>query len=104
MIPFKFGSRVLIPESQIFLRSPNNSVAFVNISPVVPGHVLVCPGAPRRRRVEDMSDAEAADLMLTTRFVQKVVERLFGATSSTLVIQDGKDAGQTIDHGESIIA
>jgi len=27
-----------------------------------------------------------------------VVERIFGASSSTLVIQDGKDAGQSVDH------
>ncbi len=117
---FQFGSKVLIPESQTFFVSPH-CFCFVNICPVVKvcsfvfvcvfclfvflpffkkilqGHVLVSPQTVRRR-VEDMSDEEACDLFLTGRFVQRVLERVFGVSSSTLVIQDGKDAGQTIDH------
>ena len=30
--------------------------------------------------------------------LQRVVERIYGVSSSTLVIQDGRDAGQSIDH------
>jgi hypothetical protein len=52
----------------------------------VPGHVLVAP-RELRRRIEDMSDVEAADLIVAGKFVQRVVERVYGATASTLIIQ-----------------
>jgi len=84
---FKFGSRVLIPESHTFHLTPD-SFCFVNLSPVVPGHVLVSPLVVRTR-MEDMTgttpfiaflfvsqicslltDGETSDLLLTGREVQ----------------------------------
>lgn len=110
---FTFG-RIAIPASQVFASS-GTCVAFVNISPVLPGHVLV---ASQRcaRRVADLRTDEAADLMLLSSRVARVVERFFGATrcvvgvshslthslsrwhSTTFVIQDGKESGQSIEH------
>ncbi len=92
---FSFG-RIRIPATQVF-HATNFSYVFVNISPVVPGHVLVSPREVRPT-MHDMSEAETSDLLVTGRFVARITERVFGATASTYVIQDGKDAGQTIPH------
>ena len=45
-------------------------MVFVNLKPIVPGHVLV---TPRRvvERVADMTPEEAADLFLTARFMSR---------------------------------
>lgn len=44
-----------------------------------------------------LSNEEVKDIFLTVQKVQKVVEQVHNANSSTIVIQDGKDAGQTIE-------
>lgn len=48
------------------------------------------------RRLEDLSPEEVADLFQTTVKVQKVVERVYNANSSTICVQDGQFAGQTV--------
>ena len=72
-------------------------MAFVNLKPILPGHVLVCP----RRivpRVSDLSHDEATDLFLTVQRVGRVVERVFHASSLNIAMQDGVDAGQSVPH------
>lgn len=87
-----------IPASTVFLRSPTAlSVAFVNLRPLLPGHVLV---SPRRvvAQLSELSAAEAADLWRTVRSVQRVVEMFHGADAADLGVQDGKIAGQSVPH------
>lgn len=87
-----------IPGSHIFFASPSGlSLAFVNLKPLVPGHVLVTPRrvAPR---LADLSEEEFDDLFRTVRLVQALVERHHGAEASRLGIQDGPDAGQSVPH------
>ncbi|TIA87300.1 hypothetical protein E3P99_03260 [Wallemia hederae] len=82
--------------TQVFYRS-KLSVAFVNLKPIVPGHVLVIP----RRKVEkftELSAEEVCDLFLSVQRVGKVVEGVFKSTALTVSIQDGIDAGQTVPH------
>lgn len=91
-------ARFRIDGSCIFHASISGlTVAFVNLKPLVPGHVLV---TPRRvvARLRDLSDDELADLFLTVRSVQEIVEIYYGAKASRLGIQDGQDAGQTVPH------
>jgi bis(5'-adenosyl)-triphosphatase len=85
-----------IPSTQIFHETPT-TFALVNLKPVVPGHVLVCP---RRvaRKFTDLSDDEIGDLWRTVAAVQRVMERVYDTTSSTLAIQDGPLAGQSVPH------
>jgi len=87
---------ISIPPEQIFLET-SSSFALVNLKPVVPGHVLVCP---RRvaQKFTDLTDAEIADLWQTVAIVQRALERAHATTSSTLAIQDGPLAGQTVPH------
>ncbi|PYI13360.1 HIT-like protein [Aspergillus japonicus CBS 114.51] len=73
------------------------SYALVNLKPILPGHVLVSPrrGVPR---VADLTPPEASDLFLTVRRVARMVERVYGASSLNIAIQDGVDAGQSVPH------
>uniref|UniRef100_H2YWE8 Bis(5'-adenosyl)-triphosphatase n=1 Tax=Ciona savignyi TaxID=51511 RepID=H2YWE8_CIOSA len=91
----KFGSHI-IPASQTFLRT-SLSFAFVNIKPVVPGHVLVSP-IRLVDRVKLLNAEEIADLFISAQHVSSVVESCYEATSVSMVVQDGREAGQTIPH------
>ncbi|KER28372.1 hypothetical protein T265_13592, partial [Opisthorchis viverrini] len=92
---YMFGPHV-IPASCVFYRSAM-SFAFVNLSPLVPGHVLVSPVACHPR-FDELSPAQLADLYLTVKQVAAPLAAHFSATSLTVSIQDGKDAGQSVPH------
>ncbi|OQE92941.1 hypothetical protein PENNAL_c0006G00896 [Penicillium nalgiovense] len=93
-VPIYFGS--FIVTSQVFHTTPL-TFALVNLKPILPGHVLV---SPRRvvPRVTDLTPAETSDLFLTVRRVGRMVERVYGATSLNIAIQDGAHAGQSVPH------
>lgn len=48
------------------------------------------------KRLPDLEADELADLFLTSTRVQRGMEQFHGVTSSTVAVQDGPDAGQTI--------
>lgn len=85
-----------IKSSEVFATSPL-SFAFVNLKPVVPGHVLI---SPKRvvHRFADLSSQEVADLWNLSQRVGTVIEKHHLASSLTLTIQDGPEAGQTVPH------
>ena len=87
-----------IPHAHVFCDSPSGLThAFVNLRPLVKGHVLV---TPRRvvPRLEEMSAAERADLFSTARRVQRAIAAASGGADVELGIQDGRDAGQSVPH------
>eukprot|EP00013_Stygamoeba_regulata_P024740 CAMPEP_0177656794 /NCGR_PEP_ID=MMETSP0447-20121125/15787_1 /TAXON_ID=0 /ORGANISM="Stygamoeba regulata, Strain BSH-02190019" /LENGTH=170 /DNA_ID=CAMNT_0019160997 /DNA_START=46 /DNA_END=558 /DNA_ORIENTATION=+ len=90
-----FGTK-FVDAAQIFFRS-KHSFGFVNLAPAVPGHVLVAP-YERISRFTDLSEEVIADLWQSARTIGRVVERENNATSLTFAIQDGPDAGRTVDH------
>ncbi|GES56915.1 HIT domain protein [Aspergillus terreus] len=92
--PIHFGP--FLVTSQVFYQTPL-SFALVNLKPILPGHVLV---SPRRvvPRVTDLTPTETTDLFLTVRRVARMIERVHGATSLNIAIQDGVDAGQSVPH------
>ncbi|XP_078168646.1 bifunctional bis(5'-adenosyl)-triphosphatase/adenylylsulfatase FHIT-like [Carex rostrata] len=81
---------------EVFYSTPL-SYALVNIRPVLPGHVLIIP---RRevKRFPDLTDDEICDLWITARLVGSCLEKYHNATSLTLNIQDGPEAGQSVEH------
>ncbi len=96
--PFTFG-RIPIPAEQLFFESATRStVAFVNLRPLRPSHVLVCP----RRvalRVADLTAAEYEDLMLSARAVAIALEEGEGHHRGFIfAVQDGPLANQSIPH------
>lgn len=54
--------------------------------------------APLRivEKFTELFDAEVKDLFLAVQRVQKAVEQVHDTNSSSIVIQDGEDAGQTV--------
>ncbi|XP_036415932.1 bis(5'-adenosyl)-triphosphatase isoform X2 [Colossoma macropomum] len=95
MATIRFGQHV-IKATSVFLQT-ELSFALVNRKPVVPGHVLVCPLRPVER-FRDLRPDEVADLFTTTQIVANIVEKHFKASSLTIAIQDGPEAGQTVKH------
>jgi bis(5'-adenosyl)-triphosphatase len=99
----------------------------VNIKPLLPGHVLVCPHRPHRR-LTDLTAPELTDLFQAVQRVQRMLARhyfttsddddddTFSTTTTTttassspppgtpeagafnIAIQDGSGAGQTVPH------
>ena len=92
---FRFGPWP-VAAGEVFARS-EHAVAFVNLKPVVPGHVLVSPlrCVPR---FSGLGAEEVADLWSLAQAVGSRVEPHYGAEGLTLAIQDGPAAGQTVPH------
>jgi histidine triad (HIT) family protein len=73
------------------------AIAFRDISPQAPVHILVIPKQPIPR----LSDAESSDhalmghLLLT---VKRVAEQAGLSNGYRVVINSGEDGGQTVDH------
>ncbi|XP_018818253.1 bifunctional bis(5'-adenosyl)-triphosphatase/adenylylsulfatase FHIT [Juglans regia] len=85
-----------IPHEEVFYSS-QLSYAMVNLRPVVPGHVLVCPRREVKRFV-DLTVDETSDLWLTAQKIGSQLESYHKASSLTFSIQDGPQAGQTVPH------
>lgn len=101
-----------IPKSTVFAASPL-SFAFVNLRPVVPGHVLVSSKrvAPR---FADLTPDEVSDLWLLAQKVGRVAElkqqqqeggggggeekKTPPPSALTFALQDGASAGQSVPH------
>lgn len=94
-IEYKFQD-MTIPHAQVFYRS-RYSYAFVNHRPVLNGHVLI---SPQRvcKKFKELTKAEVTDLMLLVQRVEKTLERIYRTESTTITIQDGVDAGQSVFH------
>jgi bis(5'-adenosyl)-triphosphatase len=112
----QFG-KFRISKDSIFYRSHFTSdsqnslstIAFVNLRPIVPGHVLVMSEriVPR---LSDLNDDEYIDLWKTVRIVQRILEIQHhqqqsttttttpGVLSFNVAIQDGVAAGQSVPH------
>ncbi|XP_039009337.1 bifunctional bis(5'-adenosyl)-triphosphatase/adenylylsulfatase FHIT-like isoform X2 [Hibiscus syriacus] len=92
---YTFGPYKIDPK-EVFFSTPL-SYAMVNLRPVVPGHVLVCPRREVKRFV-DLTVEETQDLWLTAQRIGGGIERFHKASSLTFTIQDGPKAGQTVAH------
>lgn len=49
-------------------------------------------------RLGDLTREEVADLFCSAQEVGVMIEKVFAASSLSLVVQDGKNAGQTVPH------
>ena len=87
---------------QVFLKTPH-SFGLVNLKPIIPGHILVCPLKPHRR-LTDLSAEETTDLFTTVQLTQRMLAKTYFksadllAGSFTVAVQDGPEAGQTVPH------
>lgn len=73
-------------------------VAFHDVNPVAPTHVLIIPKA-HVRSVNDLTASSAPILAGMTVLANKLAQRLNLSDSGyRLVVNTGKDAGQTVFH------
>jgi len=73
------------------------ALAFKDVSPQAPTHILVIPKKPIPRLSEaNPEDAELMGHLLMT--VKKVAEQANLRNGYRVVINNGLDAGQTVDH------
>lgn len=92
--PITFGK--FIVTRQVFFLT-KLSFGLVNLRPIVPGHVLVCP---RRSvsRISDLNSEEVTDFYASVQKVAKAIEKQYQADALNIAIQDGPLAGQTVPH------
>jgi len=92
---FSFGP-AKVPGLSIFYRTPL-TVAFVNKKPVVEGHFLVSP-VRSVEKLSGLTEEEVTDLFKVVQKVEGFVQKYYGVDSSTVSIQNGPLAGQSIPH------
>ena len=92
---YTFG-QVQVPASAVFHRT-QLSYAFVNRKPLVAGHVLIAP-IRVALRFSDLTNQEMADMWSTAQKVGNMLERCYDVKALNFSVQDGAEAGQTINH------
>lgn len=83
-------------KAETVAREPG-AVAFLDVSPLADGHVLVVPEA-HVARVEDLTAADAAALFRAVAALAGPVREAVGAAGTTIGINDGEATGQTVPH------
>jgi bis(5'-adenosyl)-triphosphatase len=92
----KFGPFQVV--NQVFHLSRSRlTYGLVNLKPLLPGHVLICPvrSVPR---LSQLSIKETTDLFNTVQIVSRTLERVYRATAFNVAVQDGVDSGQSVPH------
>lgn len=77
--------------------SSQNFLAIYNIAPILPGHTLIIP-KQHLSGFLDLDDNLIFEFIQLSKKVIRVLNRAFNTDSYDWTIQDGKAAGQTIDH------
>jgi histidine triad (HIT) family protein len=76
----------------------DRAIAFMDVAPATPGHLLVIP----REHSTDLREAAPEDLIAATLLAQsmvgRVIDRLEDATGANLLSCIGADAWQTVFH------
>ncbi|XP_050942339.1 bifunctional bis(5'-adenosyl)-triphosphatase/adenylylsulfatase FHIT isoform X1 [Cucumis melo] len=92
---YTFGRYKIDPKEVFYCTTL--SYAMVNLRPLLPGNVLVCPKR-EVQRFADLTADETCDLWLAAQRVGQKLELYHKASSLTFAIQDGPQAGQTVPH------
>ncbi|ODA77276.1 hypothetical protein RJ55_06903 [Drechmeria coniospora] len=84
------------PTSFIVLSTPS-LVGFLDIMPLSPGHLLLCP-RPHRPKLTDASAAEARELGAYVRVLSAALARATGVDDWNVVQNNGAAASQVVPH------
>jgi bis(5'-adenosyl)-triphosphatase len=74
-----------------------NFRAVYNLAPILPGHILILPKKHHNSFI-DVPENRITEMVIFSRRVIRVLQEVFNAKAFDWTIQDGKAAGQTIDH------
>lgn len=80
-----------------YIIESENFAVIYNISPILPGHVLVIP----KKHVEslfELPDEEVAEFMLLGRDAAKLLTAVFNTDAFNWAIQEREAAGQSVAH------
>ena len=91
----KFAN-IPIDESQIFYKR-KFVFAFTNLRPIVPGHILLCPTRVEKK-YSNLTETEVMELWISVKTLTQNLKKYYGTDSVQISIQDGEDAGQTVEH------
>ena len=83
-------------KNESFYQSKHSRILY-NIKPIFEGHVLVIT-IKHRERLENLTSKEKSDLFETVTRCNKILCKTYKKDSYSIVIQDGKGAGQTVPH------
>ncbi|MCP4176738.1 MAG: HIT domain-containing protein [bacterium] len=82
--------------SSIFHESEGFFAAY-NIAPILPGHSIIVPKKHVLSLLE-LSKEKKQESMLYSCFIIERLLKIFNSTGFDMSIQDGKSAGQTVNH------
>jgi histidine triad (HIT) family protein len=85
-----------IPSARVF--ETDAAVAFLDIRPVNHGHVLLVP-REHHATLAELSDEAAAETAALLPRLARAVVKATGADGLNVIVNNGRVAGQTIDHG-----
>ena len=91
-----FGKILINPKLVIF--NKKNVFAMLVHNPVLPGHILLCPKNQKVSSVRDMEPEDLFEISLSAQVLSQAAQKVVGADSSTISIQEGTIAGQHITH------
>jgi histidine triad (HIT) family protein len=84
-----------IPSARVL--ETNDAVAFLDIQPLNPGHTLVVPRS-HHTHLAELPDELAAHVGSLLPQLCRAVKSVTGATGLNVLVNNGRVAGQTIDH------
>ena len=71
--------------------------AFTNLKPFLPGHVLLAPTRVEKSYA-NLTEAEAIEMWISAKNISENLKKYYHTNSVQISIQDGKEAGQTVEH------
>ena len=91
----KFGP-ITIDDKIIFYKR-KLVFAFTNLKPFLPGHVLLAPTRVEKSYA-NLTEAEAIEMWISAKNISENLKKYYHTNSVQISIQDGKEAGQTVEH------
>ena len=84
-----------IPSFKIY--EDNDFLAFLDIAPGTKGHTLIIP-KEHAATLEELSDDKASKVLVLAKKIVKAMKEVHGFTNYNIIQNNGKIAGQTVDH------
>tara|TARA_Y100000034_G_scaffold118370_1_gene158949 strand:- start:20 stop:430 length:411 start_codon:yes stop_codon:yes gene_type:complete len=84
-----------IPAAKVYENS--NVISFLDIMPANKGHCLVVP-KKHYENLLDISDEDLKNLILAAKKITKALSLSIGNGSYNIIMNNGKEAGQLVDH------
>jgi len=84
-----------IPATKVYENS--NVISFLDIMPANKGHCLVVPKKHYETLI-DISDDDLRNLIIAAKKITKALSLSIGNGSYNIIMNNGKEAGQLVDH------